>query len=79
VQEFAFETVNGVTSFSAPETRGMALFRDAGKANWAGCPLMNPDSGRPEAKRGWMDAFNGRPPRGRGPARRVLKTAFLQA
>lgn len=40
--------VRGQAVFSAPETRGMALFRDAGKANCAGCHLMNPASGKPE-------------------------------
>jgi cytochrome c peroxidase len=40
--------VRGQATMSAPEMRGMALFRDPARANCAGCHLMNPDSGNPQ-------------------------------
>jgi cytochrome c peroxidase len=40
--------VKGTATLSAPEARGMALFRDPARANCAGCHLMNPTSGKPE-------------------------------
>lgn len=39
--------VRGQASFTAPETRGMALFRDPAKGNCAACHTMNPASGNP--------------------------------
>ena len=35
-------------TFTAPESRGMALFQDPTKGNCAACHLMNADSGKPE-------------------------------
>lgn len=40
--------VRAQATFTPPETRGMALFMDAGKGNCAACHLMNPTSGKPE-------------------------------
>ena len=40
--------VRGRATLTAPEARGMALFRDPNRANCAGCHLMNPGSGKPE-------------------------------
>lgn len=40
--------VRGQATLSAPEMRGMALFRDPTRANCAGCHLMNPESGNPQ-------------------------------
>ena len=40
--------VRGKASLTAPEARGMALFRDPAKGNCAACHLMNPASDKPE-------------------------------
>jgi cytochrome c peroxidase len=40
--------LRGVTTLTAPEARGMALFMDPNRANCAGCHLMNLTSGKPE-------------------------------
>jgi cytochrome c peroxidase len=40
--------VRGQAQFSPAESRGMALFTDAKRANCAGCHLMNAASGKPE-------------------------------
>ena len=40
--------VRAQVTLTAPESRGMALFMDAGKGNCAACHLMNPTSGKPE-------------------------------
>lgn len=40
--------VRGRAAFTPAESRGMALFQDAGKGNCSGCHLMNPTSGNPQ-------------------------------
>ena len=40
--------VRSQATFTAQESRGMALFIDAGKGNCAACHLMNPASSKPE-------------------------------
>ncbi len=42
------DMVRDSATFTAAESRGMALFMDPARANCAGCHKMNPSSGRPE-------------------------------